>query len=123
MRGQVNRHGTRWATIAMVAGLLATACGGGGGEPASDAPVETTMPEADGVGPADTSSFDDVIKVTAHIDDAAATQGWIGFEGGTLSVESADGATFTLDVPPDSVRMPVQITMTPVSSIDGLPFG
>ena len=49
-------------------------------------------------------------------------QATIGPDGGTLSTTNDAGVTFTLDVPPGAVAGDVAMSMTPVKSIQGLPF-
>jgi hypothetical protein len=46
----------------------------------------------------------------------------IGPDGGTVSATAADGTTYALEVPAWAVAQPVEITMTPVSAIEGLPL-
>ncbi|PYE52720.1 hypothetical protein [Deinococcus yavapaiensis] len=43
--------------------------------------------------------------------------------GGTLATVGADGAKYTLTFPPNALAEDTQITMTPLASIGGLPFG
>lgn len=125
MRGQ-RRRATRWIGAAVVAGLLVAGCSGGDDDAA--APAEPpgggeNLTETAVTGPVDTSSFEDVVRVTPQVDEGQAASAWIGLDGGTLTLDAADGTTFTLDVPTDSLRFPAEITMTAVTSIDGLPFG
>lgn len=42
--------------------------------------------------------------------------------GGTVSLTSADGSKFTLDVPPKALEREIEITMTAVKTIDGAPL-
>ncbi len=44
-------------------------------------------------------------------------------EGGTLTATGADGTTYTLDIPGDALLAETEIRLTPVQSLDGLPFG
>jgi len=64
------------------------------------------------------------ISVTPVLDESlAAVSSMTITEGGTVSATGADGTTYTLTVPPDALRSDVIITMTPLASIEGLPFG
>ena len=66
----------------------------------------------------------EAISVTPVLDEALAASSLMTItEGGAVSATGADGTTYTLTVPPDALRSEVTITMTPLSRIDGLPFG
>ena len=91
--------------VAVLASLLA-ACKPGGGA----APVEL-------------GNYENAIQVTPTLDEARAVTQIIGFDGGSISATAADGTVFTLSIPADSVRQRTRITLTPVSRLDGLPFG
>ncbi len=60
------------------------------------------------------------LKVT--LDSARAVQASIGASGGTLQATAANGARFTLTIPPQALAFPETITLTPIKSIGGLPF-
>jgi len=74
-------------------------------------------------GPVDLGSFEDPIRVTATLDQARAVQQVVGLTGGTISATADDGTVFTLSIPARSLSQPTRITMTPVTRLDGLPFG
>ena len=57
------------------------------------------------------------------LDQATAAIGVIGAGGGALNATGSDGTVFTLTVPAGALAMDEQISMTPVSSISGLPAG
>ena len=66
----------------------------------------------------------EAISVTPVLDESlAAVSSMTITEGGIVSATGADGTTYTLMVPPDALRSDVIITMTPLASIEGLPFG
>jgi len=113
-RGTGLRSALRTAAIvaaaAFATALLAGCTPGGGSGNAGAAPV-------------DLGSFDDPIRVTPALDEARAVTGTIGYAGGSISATAEDGTVFTLDIPADSVRQVTRITMTPVTKLDGLPFG
>ena len=84
-------------------------------------------PGGDGVGraaaPVELGHYEDAIKVTPTLDAARAVSESIGLKGGSISATGADGTVFTLAIPADSLRQSTRITMTPVTRLDGLPFG
>jgi len=60
------------------------------------------------------------LKVT--LDPARAVSKSIGATGGTLQATAANGARFTLTIPPRALLFPETITLTPIKSIAGLPL-
>lgn len=129
---QANR--SRRFAIAMAAALVA-ACGSptsssapGSAQP-STGPGATSAPgasSATGLPIAFQHVFDipsDPIAVTPTLDDARAVEQVVPIEGGTLSASGADGTTFVLTIPGDALATETTIRMTPVASIDGMPFG
>lgn len=46
----------------------------------------------------------------------------IGREGGTMIAEGPDLTVYTLTIPPNALVEPIEITMTPLKSMHGLPF-
>ncbi len=65
----------------------------------------------------------DPINLTVSLDEGRRAEAVMSTEGGSLFAEAADGTTFTLDVPPDALLIETVIAMTPVETLDGLPFG
>jgi hypothetical protein len=62
-------------------------------------------------------------KVTPHLADAnAVSQLVTAAAGGTLTATGPDGSTYKLDIPAGALASDTTIKMTPVASIDGLPF-
>ncbi len=62
-------------------------------------------------------------SVQAQPDTPRAATGAISSDsGGTLTATGADGTTYKLEVPPKAVLSDLTVTMTPLSSIGGLPF-
>jgi hypothetical protein len=60
-------------------------------------------------------------SVTPHTDDAHAVTGVVtAGSGGTLNTTGADGTQYTLSVPAGAVLSDLTLTMTPLSSVDGL---
>jgi len=65
----------------------------------------------------------DPINLTTTLDDSHQATAVIPVEGGTLTATGADGTTYTLDIPGDALLAETEISLTPVQSLDGLPFG
>jgi len=104
---------SRAAALIVVAGCIAglqPGCKAGSGGGGSAAPVEL-------------GHYENAIKVTPTLDTTRAVTQVIGFAGGTISATAADGTVYTLVIPADSLRQVTRITMTPVTKLDGLPFG
>ena len=70
----------------------------------------------------DTSAFRSGSSVVASADSSRSSSTVIPASGGTLSATAADGTRFTLNVPADALLSDEQVSMTPVSSIGGLPL-
>src|SRR6266496_2339640 len=64
----------------------------------------------------------DAIAVTPTPDDDRAVKQIITIEGGEITAAGADGARFTLTVPPLAVLSDVELTMTPVARVGQLPL-
>jgi hypothetical protein len=62
------------------------------------------------------------LSVTPVLDSASAVTATMSSEGGTLTVTAGDGAVFTLTIPAGALTGVEEITLTPVVSIDDLPF-
>jgi hypothetical protein len=62
------------------------------------------------------------LTVSAQPDGARAVAASIGVAGGVVEATGADGARYTLAVPPDALPHTEAITLTPVAAIDGMPF-
>ena len=60
------------------------------------------------------------VKVT--LDKKYTSSGKISPDGGTVSLTSADGSKFTLEVPPKALDTETSITMTALKSMDGAPL-
>ncbi|HUH89460.1 MAG TPA: hypothetical protein VLZ76_02210, partial [Lysobacter sp.] len=103
------------AALAGVAAALLVACTPGGNTGGGTS--------GGGAAPVELGNYENAVKVTPTLDTERAVTETIGFAGGTISATAADGTVFTLTIPAQSVRQRTQITMTPVSKLDGLPFG
>ncbi len=97
------------AILAACASLLLPACTPGDGGAAA--------------APVDLGTVENPIRVVPTLDSGHAVTQTIGFAGGTITATGADGTVFTLAVPADSLRQLTRITMTPVTHLQGLPFG
>jgi hypothetical protein len=63
------------------------------------------------------------LSVTTTIDNShAVTQGISAVAGGTIQATGADGTVFTLQIPANALLSNETITLTPVSSVGGLPI-
>ena len=60
--------------------------------------------------------------VVVTVDQSRAVSSDIPTDGGAISATASDGSVFTLTIPPNALLSDERITMTPVSSIDGLPL-
>lgn len=65
----------------------------------------------------------DPINLTPTLDESRLATALIPVEGGTLTATGVDGTTYTLDIPGDALLAETQISLTPVQSLAGLPFG
>lgn len=61
------------------------------------------------------------IDLTIRLDNVSATQ-VIPASGGELSVTGSDGSRYTLSIPAGALEVSTEISMTPITAIDGLPF-
>lgn len=62
------------------------------------------------------------IRVTAVPDAGRVVSARFGPEGGTLSATGADGSRFTLEIPAGALVQEVEVSMTPLTSVEGLPW-
>jgi len=85
------------------------------GQPAARAAVK---PIPKGYFTAPGSSLD----VKPALSDDDAYDAIIGREGGTMIAEGPDLTVYTLTIPPNALVEPMEITMTPLKSVNGLPF-
>lgn len=62
------------------------------------------------------------LNVTVQLDEAHTISGMFSPKGSTMSLTAGDGTVFTLDVPPNALKVDTAITMTAVKSITGAPL-
>ena len=62
------------------------------------------------------------LNVKVELDKKQTSNGKIGKTGGTVSLTTADGSKFTLDVPANALNAETTITLTAVKTIDGAPL-
>lgn len=65
----------------------------------------------------------DPVKVATTLDSATQAEATISTAGGTLTATGPDGTVYQLDIPADALLSDTVIRMTPVSQIEGMPFG
>ena len=61
-------------------------------------------------------------NVTVQLDKKKTATKVIPSSGGSMSLTSADGSSFTLDIPAEALDADTEITMTAVKSLDGAPL-
>lgn len=66
---------------------------------------------------------EDPIRVTPTLDTSNQSEAIIPVSGGSLITTAADGTLFRLDIPANALVADTLIRMTPVSQLDGMPFG
>ena len=62
-------------------------------------------------------------RVEVKLDTTHSSAALVPLTGGKLSVQGKDGTTYTLDIPANALTAETTVTMTPVDSLNGLPFG
>ena len=85
------------------------------------APAATPTPEP-GVDPASPLATANPLDVTPALDTAHRAVATIGEAGGTLDATGADGTTFELSVPAGALVSDLDVSMTPLTSVAGMPF-
>ena len=100
----------RHPTLALHAVLVALALAACGGDQVT-APVTGILPPPSGP-----------VKIDPTTDPARAQSALIGPSGGTIDLTAANGTRYHFVVPPSAVLAPTPITITPVTSIAGLPL-
>ena len=70
----------------------------------------------------DTGAFRGGYSVAPVADPSHAVSGDLDMTGGSITATGADGAVFTLEIPPQALPSPETVTLTPVSRIDRFPF-
>jgi hypothetical protein len=109
-----------WLTAAVMTSLLTAACGGGSGGGG------TTVPAGLGLDPHSnyTLTVDpNPVKAIVATDDSRATSQDISAQGGLLQATGSDGTVYTLSVPEGALADTTHITMAPIKSVQGTPFG
>lgn len=62
------------------------------------------------------------VHMEVNLDEQHSSSAVISPDGGTLSTEGADGTKFTLTFPKDALSNDETITLTPITTVNGLPF-
>jgi hypothetical protein len=63
-----------------------------------------------------------VTAAQIHFDESRKVSALVGYEGGTISVQGANGARFRLEFPRGSLDTVTQISLTPVAAIGNAPY-
>lgn len=119
---------TGWAGLALVLATLVSACGPaatGGPPPGSSAgtgSAPSAVPASPVRGPEQSAAGGSGVDARATLDEATAVRQMVGVEGGTLETADAAGTRYQLAIPAGVVLSPVEISMTPIASMTGLPF-
>lgn len=115
--------GLRATGWSVVLAITLAACGGG----SSDSVAIVDGGGSSGSGGTSTvagwtlTPASDPWKATIAIDSNRSASANMELKGGTLSATGADGTVYTLSVPADALYAATRITMTPLSSVTGLP--
>ena len=105
----------RFPLAALATVVLLAACAGGPGT--SDAPDTGNAP----AGTIDASAEALPASLTFTEESGASASATVTAEdGGIVSATAADGTTFELDVPAEALAGEVEITMTPLTAVEGL---
>lgn len=68
------------------------------------------------------SSNTQPVNLTITLDDTASVSALIPQKGGSVSATLANGLVYTLEIPAGALLSDQEVTITPIHSIDGLPF-
>jgi hypothetical protein len=127
--GELGRRATRASSGVLrrlfpivVALNVATACATGQATPGPSAASSTPGASGGVESSAPSGFFTDPPAphdLQSTLASAAATSGVIGWEGGRLEASGPSGATYTLEIPPHSLPVSTEITMTPLSALAG----
>ena len=89
--------------------------------PSTSAPNTSMLTSATALLPTATP-MPNPLNVQVAVDESLAVSAVISTTGGTLSAQAADGTRFTLDFPEGALQSDEEITLTPMTSVEGLPF-
>lgn len=68
-----------------------------------------------------TADIENRAPAAVTVDPSHATGAVVPITGGTVTATAADGTTYRLDVPPGALARPTAITLTPVTTMTGVP--
>lgn len=127
--GDMMANWLRFAAVT-VCFLFISSCGGGGSGSSTGSGItsggSTTGSSTTSVRTAASDALftnaANPVNVTVVPDTARAVSQDVGPAGGTLSASGADGSQYTLDIPANALPQTTTITMTPISSVVGLPL-
>lgn len=89
---------------------------------APSSPGESPNPSPNG-SPSAILEPSEPVDLAIVLDTSKHVEALIPVEGGSISATGADGTVYTLDIPSDALLVETMIGLTPVASLDGMPFG
>jgi len=113
----------RSVAAALAAALALSGCGGGSGSAEGSGATGggTTTPPTGAAYTMNAST--QPLTASTTVDSARAASAHVGLDGITLVATGADGTVYRLSIPADALQEPVTVTMTPLATLTGLPFG
>jgi hypothetical protein len=113
-------HASVLAALLLILASLACNLGASsaGNQTEGDQPEDTSVSSA-----AKPAQEPNPLRVSVTLDTETRTAEVIPVSGGTITATGIDGTKYTLVIPENALLSDQEIRMTPVSSIDGLPFG
>ncbi len=94
--------------------------------PSAAKPIPQTETKTTSALPITEEDYDvpaDPVRVSYTLASEGGSEALIPVSGGVLSTTAADGTVFTLTIPPDALVIDTLIRMTPVATLEGMPFG
>ena len=121
---------SKWFGLLFVLVILTSACQltSGIGKPTSSAGTDKPAASSGQKGVSGLTAQDlanapaNPLNLTLHLDEAQTASALIPAKGGELSATGADGTVYTLNIPAGALLTDTEISMTPISSLDGLSF-
>jgi len=119
-REQVRRPWSAWVGSVVAVALLASCSAAPAAAPTpTTGPAGTSSPGATLTPPGPAATPATLSKVSLQPQRAATAT--IGRDGGAIETTDATGNAYLLTVPPDALTSTVEIVVTPIDNVDGLP--